>query len=184
MAAGLSGTVTVSSASNVGWGKVNANAVKVATLTSDNTKAVIFGYENGGATMQLWWLLPGRPDAIEQIIPSSDLLAPSAVTANSTIYIEGMYEEDITPGSTTTQYTSYYTFGGKVVGMRRVVGATSTQYRMVTDHLGSTSLIVDAQNTPMVVQRTYNKPYGEVAWSWSSSGGGPTSPRAVLVIGA
>lgn len=48
-----------------------------------------------------------------------------------------MYEEDITPGSTTTEYTSYYTLGGKLVGMRRVVGTTSTQYRIVGDHLGS-----------------------------------------------
>ncbi|MDQ5823423.1 MAG: DUF6443 domain-containing protein, partial [Chloroflexota bacterium] len=50
MAAGLSGTVTVSSsAGNMAWGKVNANAQKVATLTSDSTKAVIFGYEKGAA---------------------------------------------------------------------------------------------------------------------------------------
>jgi hypothetical protein len=40
----------------------------------------------------------------------------------------------------------------------------SRQYRIVGDHLGSTSLIVDAQNTPVVVQRTYHKPYGKVAF--------------------
>jgi hypothetical protein len=50
MAAGLTGTVTVSSSSgNMAWGKPNANAAKVATLTSDSTKAVIFGYEKGAA---------------------------------------------------------------------------------------------------------------------------------------
>jgi hypothetical protein len=76
------------------------------------------------------------------------------------------------------------------VGMRRVVGTTgstgntsSTQYRIVGDHLGSTSLIVDAQNTPQVVQRTYNKPYGEVAYSWSPSGGGPTSLTSIGYTG-
>jgi RHS repeat-associated protein len=100
-----------------------------------------------------------------------------------TIYIGGLYEEDITPGGTVAQYTSYYNFAGKLVGMCRVVGTTSTQYRMVGDHLGSTSLIVDAQNTPQVVQRTYNKPYGEVAYSWSSSGGGPTSLTSIGYTG-
>jgi RHS repeat-associated protein len=94
-----------------------------------------------------------------------------------------MYEEGITPGSTITQYTSYYSFGGKLVGMRRVVGNTSTQYRIVGDQLGSTSLIVDAQNTPAVVQQTYNKPYGEVAYSWSPSGGGPTSLTSIGYTG-
>jgi RHS repeat-associated protein len=138
-------------------------------------------YDNGGgAEMHLWWQPAGGS---WQVVPSINLLAPATVTANSTIYIGGMYEEDITPGSSITQYTSYYTFGGKLVGMRRVVGTTSTQYRMVGDHLGSTSLIVDAQNTPAVVQRTYNKPYGEVAWSWSPSGGGPTSLTSIGYTG-
>jgi hypothetical protein len=51
LAAGLSGTITVVSASNTfTWGKPNANAAKIATLTSDATKIMIFGYDNG-ATM-------------------------------------------------------------------------------------------------------------------------------------
>ena len=28
-----------------GWGKLNANSVKIATLTTDSTKATDFGYE-------------------------------------------------------------------------------------------------------------------------------------------
>lgn len=48
MASGLTGTVQVTSADTTfGWGVVNANAVKVATLTSDTTKATDFGYANG-----------------------------------------------------------------------------------------------------------------------------------------
>lgn len=131
-------------------------------------------YENGyGARVELLWLPPG---GAKQTIPPGQF-SPAAVPNNTSrmIYISGLYEEDITPGSTTTQYTSYYTLGGKVVGMRKVVGTTSTQYRIVGDHLGSTSLIVDAQPTPQVVQRTYHKPYGEVAWNWSASESGPTA---------
>lgn len=46
MAAGLSGTIQVTSATTTfGWGKLNANAVKIATLTTDSTKATDFGYE-------------------------------------------------------------------------------------------------------------------------------------------
>jgi hypothetical protein len=50
MAAGLSGMVTVvSTASNFSWGLANANAAKIATLTSDANKSVIFGYGAGTA---------------------------------------------------------------------------------------------------------------------------------------
>ena len=46
MAAGLSGTVQVTSANTTfGWGKINANGLKIATLTTDTTKATSFGYE-------------------------------------------------------------------------------------------------------------------------------------------
>jgi hypothetical protein len=46
MAAGLSGTVQVTSATTTfGWGVVNANAAKIATLTTDATKATDFGYD-------------------------------------------------------------------------------------------------------------------------------------------
>jgi hypothetical protein len=46
MAGGLTGTIQVTSANTTfGWGKLNANAVKIATLTTDATKATDFGYE-------------------------------------------------------------------------------------------------------------------------------------------
>jgi len=50
LAAGLSNTnITVSASNAMTWGKPNANAASVATLVSDTTKAVIFGYESGVA---------------------------------------------------------------------------------------------------------------------------------------
>ncbi len=46
MAAGLSGTIQVTSANTTfGWGVVNANAAKIATLTTDATKTTSFGYD-------------------------------------------------------------------------------------------------------------------------------------------
>jgi hypothetical protein len=46
MAAGLSGTVqVVASNTTFGWGKINANGIKIATLTTDSTKATDFAYE-------------------------------------------------------------------------------------------------------------------------------------------
>jgi hypothetical protein len=48
MAAGLSGNVTVySSSGTLSWGKPGRHALKVATLTSDTTKTVLYGYEQG-----------------------------------------------------------------------------------------------------------------------------------------
>jgi hypothetical protein len=51
LAGGLTGTQTVVAASSTfSWGKPNANSAAVATLVSDATKVIIFGY-NKGATM-------------------------------------------------------------------------------------------------------------------------------------
>lgn len=51
MAAGLTGTVTVTTSSSVqfGWGKPAASAIKVASLPSDPSKYTLFGYESGAA---------------------------------------------------------------------------------------------------------------------------------------
>jgi RHS repeat-associated protein len=70
----------------------------------------------------------------------------------------------------TPEYTSYYSLGAKVVGMRRVNAASGNgQFRIVGDHLGSTTLIVDTASPPNVVQRQYHKPYGETAWQYTAS---------------
>lgn len=57
------------------------------------------------------------------------------------------------------------------MGMRRVnqQGNSDGQFRIVGDHLGSTSLIVDTSTPPQVVHRQYYKPYGEVARTYGSS---------------
>jgi hypothetical protein len=48
MAAGLTGNVTVVSASSTfGWGQPNANGVKVATILGNSSRATIFAYNNG-----------------------------------------------------------------------------------------------------------------------------------------
>jgi hypothetical protein len=50
IASGLVGTVSATSVSSTfNWGKPNANAVKVATLTSDSTRAGVFAYERGAS---------------------------------------------------------------------------------------------------------------------------------------
>ncbi|HYY56657.1 MAG TPA: Ig-like domain-containing protein [Pyrinomonadaceae bacterium] len=50
MAAGLSGTVAVVTASGTfTWGKPNANASSVATLASDTSRIVVFGYNKSAA---------------------------------------------------------------------------------------------------------------------------------------
>jgi RHS repeat-associated protein len=97
-------------------------------------------------------------------------------TPQRTLYIGGLYEEELEDqGSndsttSTTPYTSYYSFGGKTVGMRRVNYDTGNgQFRMVSDHLGSTTLLVNASATPVVVSREYHKPYGEIGWSGGSA---------------
>lgn len=48
------------------------------------------------------------------------------------------------------------------------------------DYLSSTSLVLDSAGS--VVQRTYYKPYGEVAWSWSSTGGVNNSPSTTTSL--
>jgi hypothetical protein len=52
MAAGLTGTVTVATASTrLVWGVPNANAVKVATLVGMSNRATIFGYRAGAGLL-------------------------------------------------------------------------------------------------------------------------------------
>jgi uncharacterized repeat protein (TIGR01451 family) len=48
LAAGLSGRVSIiTGAGTLTWGKPNANAASIATLSADTTRVVIFGYEKG-----------------------------------------------------------------------------------------------------------------------------------------
>jgi hypothetical protein len=64
MAAGLSGTVAVyKQAAALTWGKPAAAAVKIATLSSDTTKAILFGYDKG-ATLASGIAAPERRVAL------------------------------------------------------------------------------------------------------------------------
>lgn len=85
------------------------------------------------------------------------------------------------------EYISYYSFGDKLVGMRRAnASAGNEQFRMVGDHLGSTTLLVDTYTGtggPRVVQRQYHKPYGETAWQYTATLTGGESLTSVGYTG-
>lgn len=90
-------------------------------------------------------------------------------TTSSTLYVGNLYEEEVS-ATGSHPYTVYYFLGGKMVGLRKANYAINNgQFRMVGDHLGSTTLMVDTSSPPTVVSRQYYKPYGEVAWSSGTS---------------
>jgi RHS repeat-associated protein len=82
----------------------------------------------------------------------------------TTVYVGAIYEKNLTTGVTTT----YYFAGGQRVALRQG-GALSY---LVADHLGSTSLTLDA-NGSKVGELKYT-PYGETRSTW---GGTPTDRR-------
>jgi hypothetical protein len=60
LAAGLSGTISVvNTAGTLRWGKPNANAAAIATVATDATKTLIFGYATGAVMPGL--TAPARP---------------------------------------------------------------------------------------------------------------------------
>ena len=67
--------------------------------------------------------------------------------------------------------TKYYFHGGKRVAMDR---EGVVQY-FATDHLGSTSLVLDDQGSKVAESRHY--PYGEERWRWPQEGTFPTEYR-------
>ena len=131
-------------------------------------------YENdGGASIQLSWDLSAGKDP-PVAIPAANLMRPTSA-ASRTLYIGGLYEEQVT-NQPNPPYTVYYSFGGKVVGMRRANYTSGNgQFRIIGDHLSSTTLIVDTSTPPNVVQRQYSKPYGETAWQYTATSTGGES---------
>jgi Bacterial Ig domain/Carboxypeptidase regulatory-like domain/IPT/TIG domain/Beta-propeller repeat/Bacterial TSP3 repeat len=136
LAAGLAGTVSVvSTASSFTWGKPNANAAKIASLTGDSTRSTIFGYETGAAMPGL--PAPGLPaparrvaffltdtngvnltangaalfDAAikwataNRVVPTLATLTPTVGTINTSVTLSGYNFGD-------TQGTSTVTFNG------------------------------------------------------------------------
>lgn len=64
-------------------------------------------------------------------------------------------------------YRSYYFMGSVRIGMREFSGSTNVLTYIVTDHLGSTSLTLDASGVE--VARMGYKPWGETRYSSGSS---------------
>ncbi len=60
LAAGLTGTQTVSTSSTFTWGKPTGSPITIATLFSDATKFVIFAYDNTAATSDPTFNAPAR----------------------------------------------------------------------------------------------------------------------------
>jgi len=60
LAAGLTGTQTVSTSSTFTWGKPTGSPITVATLLGDATKFVIFAYDNTAATSDPTFNAPAR----------------------------------------------------------------------------------------------------------------------------
>ena len=81
MAGGLSGTVQVTASNTTfGWGKPNANAAKIATITSDSTKATDFAYASGA-------VMPGLT-APSKRVGFFYTASSSALTANGGVLFE------------------------------------------------------------------------------------------------
>lgn len=64
----------------------------------------------------------------------------------------------------------YYAVGNQLVSMRVLTVTGSTLYYLGSDHLGSTSMIMDANGNKMGEMRY--RPFGEIRYTWGIS---PTS---------
>ncbi len=63
--------------------------------------------------------------------------------------------------------------GTKLVGLRHASpgdASTNGVYRLVGDHLGSVTLLVDDASPPAVAQRAYYTPYGQTAYRYTAHG--------------
>jgi len=84
MAGGLSGTIQVTTSNTkFAWGKPNANAAKIATLTSDSTKSTDFGYDSGVVMPGL--TAPARRVGFFYTASSSNLTANGGVLFDNAI---------------------------------------------------------------------------------------------------
>ena len=82
----------------------------------------------------------------------------------ATVYLGAIYEKNLTTGVTTT----YYLAGGQRLALRQ----GGTLYYLVMDHLGSTSLTLDANGNLIGEMKYY--PYGETRYAGGST---PTDRR-------
>jgi RHS repeat-associated protein len=82
----------------------------------------------------------------------------------TTVYVGGIYEKNLNSG----EQTSYYLAAGQRVAMRQ----GSNLLYFAADHLGSTSLTLDASGTK--IGEVKYLPFGEMRYAW---GGTPTDRR-------
>lgn len=82
LAAGFPGTRTETTASTTfNWGKPNANGAKIATVTNDANKTVIFGYETGS-------VMPGLTAPARRVGLFLDDTSASTLTAEGTALLD------------------------------------------------------------------------------------------------
>ena len=121
----------------------------------------------GNASATIGFVYDGTGTRLLQTVTSQG-------TTTTTLYIGNLYEEQVdADAGENTAYTSYYYLGAQLVGLRRAhQGDASTNgvYRLVGDHLGSVTLLVDDARPPAVAQRAYYTPYGQRAHQAVSAG--------------
>jgi RHS repeat-associated protein len=104
----------------------------------------------------------------KRVIQNVTTLTEDGEGLGRTLYVGSLYEEELT-GSEDRPYTVYYILGQQMVGLRRGNQSSDNgQYRIATDHLQSTSLLVNTSSPPVVAHRQYYKPYGAIAWETGS----------------
>ncbi|MBI3166471.1 MAG: hypothetical protein HYZ24_17430 [Chloroflexi bacterium] len=90
----------------------------------------------------------------------------TSVGSTTTFFVGGHYEVVVTDtgtcrhGATATQVNKYYPAGGGAGTQRIAMRKDTTLYYLLSDHLGSTSIVTDAAGT--VVSQTRYKAWGEV----------------------
>jgi RHS repeat-associated protein len=79
--------------------------------------------------------------------------------SKTTIYMDGLFEEVI--GGAPYDWTTYVSFGGSVIAMRRLDNNAYTANYILNDHLGSVSFVINSNNGAVVSQQEFD-PWGAV----------------------
>jgi len=103
--------------------------------------------------------------------PSNEDRASASCGSAMAITLPVLNATALTESAADPVVTKYYFAGGKRVAMDR---DGVVQY-LATDHLGSTSLVLDDQGSVVAESRHY--PYGEERWRWPQEGTFPTEYR-------
>ncbi len=87
---------------------------------------------------------------------NGEMVMRQQIGGDYTVYIGGIYEKNLTSGDVTKSYFA----GGKRIAMRNAPGdgGAQTVHYLTRDHLGSTSLVTDANQA--MVNRVRYYPFG------------------------